>query len=778
MRYPLNLNLQGLTPYGELLDILKLAKPPLQSKHLQPVNFSFQPSRIQVLQAIRSNFIYRIYISNMSEASPSSIARVFLHTILKRRLTAWTLLAGLSTFCFSVVLRALLLGFFYRRIIRSGTSTWFMGSTMILGLIGSFLAYTAIFYYDIDLFVTCTRFARRVRLANLWLFSIFVAGPLIGYSIHYSFLSCLSGVANHLGKFSSLSISILSSCFALARHLDSYSRKKLNRVVVPEKSQLDFKILMKKYLLAYAKALLPSLLVALLVVVIQILFYYLAGCVGEGISRDKYCFDCRLSMDLLCYIERSWYCKIYSMCTPLTLSGLLTTYVQSSFVFVFVLGTAQTLRHLMMTILFTPLDFAKHGKGYIKSSILESKKKTTITSADQLLSEVLMLGGVLGTPAMKPFSWQVPHSVQGKATSTASSSSSSLSSLGGGGVGGGASNVEILRKLRSHYWEEVLLAQHDIAEKLLCVTDSSPLGPPVLPFLAGVNDSGYNRQRIITWGQCLAMQDLAQLAKHNKERRKEIFNAEKNGKFVEIVVASCAMIDATTMQLQLVVAHAVEDVLRLTTEKTADQHKLVGNDERRAALSQRNKGPIAHRWGGSVPFTSIDIVKDGRDKLEKQWWWNSKLIRYGILPLLGKDVFCIRRICTQPLPIAVTQMTINAVDGVSTLLIKGTSEDVTSLQTHHVLAAVICSLLGLIFILQEFGDAIRRSRVGPMMVNGLGPGIQAIRRGVYLTPDLRDLLLKTDDCLTNLLVVYRDVVKSFTFPSAYVAELDARLAAL
>jgi len=580
-------------------------------------------------------------------------------------------------------------------------------------------------------------------------------------------LSCLSGAASGLGKASSLPISILSSSLALVHYMYMYSTKAMNRVTVPVKSQLEAVVLRKKYLRMYIKAFQPSLKVAVLLSSLQIFFYLFAGCAGEGISRDKHCFDCgSSSVDLLCYVQRSWYCKMYTLCTTLSFERLITTFLQSSLVFTYVLGSAQVLYHLMKTVLFSPLDFAKHSKNYVKSSILESKKKTSITSADQLLSETIQLGGVLGSSTFKLFSWQAAGvGIQTNAVAGMGPSNPAFS--------------DALRKLRPHCWQEVITAQHDIAEKLLCATDSSPLGPPELPFLAGLNDSGYNRQRVIAWGHCLALQDLANLSKNSKDRRRGIFDVSKGGKFVEIVVSSSAIIDATTLQLQLVIAHAVEDVLHLTMEGHAKIAGIQNDAQRRAAMAERNMGPVAHQWCGNVPYAALEIVRDGQKKLDEEWWWKTVYIRKGLLSLVGSRLFCIRRICMHPLPLAISQMTANAVDGVSVLLIKGAAEDVSSLQTHHVIAAVVCSLLGLISALHEFGDVIRRSRLGPMNgFGGVGQGVPAIRQGVYLGHDLQNLLGKANECLDNLLKTYNDVIKTYTFPSAYIAELELRLGRL
>jgi hypothetical protein len=160
---------------------------------------------------------------------------------------------------------------------------------------------------------------------------------------------------------------------------------------------------------------------------------------------------------------------------------------------------------------------------------------------------------------------------RGGASSSIGSRSSVMSVIGGGGSvsssygrfeggGGGQRGAEVenererstgfasVAATTSHSlgstpcWLEVVLRQRAYSEELVATVNPNEYTAPVLPFLSETHISRYE-----ALSRCLALQDLARVARSCPLRRRALF--APLGKWSEVAFAVTALIDAITVQV-------------------------------------------------------------------------------------------------------------------------------------------------------------------------------------------------------------------------------------
>jgi hypothetical protein len=181
----------------------------------------------------------------------------------------------------------------------------------------------------------------------------------------------------------------------------------------------------------------------------------------------------------------------------LYLSVLLSTLIRCSL---------EILHSLLLNILSYPLDFSK-----LESQAILNVSNTSSGNGESFLTDALLIGGLqLGT-SLPSFS------------STSKRSS----------------------------WQESIQRQREFCEELLSTIQPCLYGPPILPFLSSSNR---NISRYDILCRALAFQDLSRIARTSGTKRKQLFGLK--GKWPDIVFASCAILDAVTLQLQCFEAYA------------------------------------------------------------------------------------------------------------------------------------------------------------------------------------------------------------------------------
>ena len=294
-------------------------------------------------------------------------------------------------------------------------------------------------------------------------------------------------------------------------------------------------------------------------------------------------------------------------------------------------------------------------------------------------------------------------------------------------------------------WQEARDASKATADEMLEATETNVYGPPKLPFL------GARRSRTSAWGQCLALQDLLTIARTSTDRRLKLI--QPGGQWPTIAWALCGILDATTLQLQLVVAQAVEDIIVSDTEKFNESvpkpqgAQLIGDD-----------------WSGVIPWSARDIVSKKKRNAKRVLFQD---IFFKVFGEFGSTDF----LSLDPLPSATAQLGIHAIESVSIILQKALREDNTGIPQYH-LAAVINSLLALDLILKEYASAIIRVRAVDKKLRSQ----KRFSRSVGLmSKELQALHKVTNEALTRIIKSYADLIVTYTFPPVYAKNLSERL---
>lgn len=280
--------------------------------------------------------------------------------------------------------------------------------------------------------------------------------------------------------------------------------------------------------------------------------------------------------------------------------------------------------------------------------------------------------------------------------------------------------------------DEILVSQRAVVEWFLAAASPSLLGPATVGLIAPV--SGMTRSWVLnTLGRALAMQDLVRTARASKQMRLALFCSKR---FPELIMAVCATIDLTCLQVQLVVAHYLE----MQAEE--------GGWDRVKGATSVDQEVLGHvrRWA-----EQRDRSYFGRAvRLALQ----NKALRslHGRLrDLLGRK--CLTR---EPLTQSWAQVAVNATDALSLILVSALKEDTSGEAAHHVGAALI-SLVEMKLVLAEFKALRTQSAATHRKAGWRG---RLLHDGGRLGP----LSAATENGIRRLLQSYRDLLPTLALP--------------
>ncbi len=130
-------------------------------------------------------------------------------------------------------------------------------------------------------------------------------------------------------------------------------------------------------------------------------------------------------------------------------------------------------------------------------------------------------------------------------------------------------------------------------------------------------------------------------------------------------------------------------------------------------------------------------------------------------------------------PPVMAQSIVNAVEGLSLLLVAALSEDFSGLVQHHV-PSVLNSLLRLEHAMKNYSNTVHQGFLSHFTRRGETHRIRyRVRSAAHLPKSMQDIAEATDEALARLVLGYRDVVKSCNFADPlYIKALQNRVDAV
>ena len=226
------------------------------------------------------------------------------------------------------------------------------------------------------------------------------------------------------------------------------------------------------------------------------------------------------------------------------------------------------------------------GKMIIQVILANGKRRGR--KPDAILTDAISVGGL---KLQEPFSWTITERNNN---------------------GGGPKQTS---------WQEAKQRKVQFVSELLQSVKPSARGPPTVPLLL----SGTSRYEILR--RCLAFREfhLIATAKNNALglKRKQFFS-RGDGKWPQMVYANLGMLDQITLQLQLLVAYGVTELLSSESTKTnhtRGQMQSVNPRVRNVldAIKTSEWGAVASHWGGDISWEALDVVKKGQELRKKGW---------------------------------------------------------------------------------------------------------------------------------------------------------------
>jgi hypothetical protein len=434
-------------------------------------------------------------------------------------------------------------------------------------------------------------------------------------------------------------------------------------------------------------------------------------------------------------------------------------------------------------------------------------------SPDTILADAISIGGLKLTA---PFSWTID--------SSSASSSSSIDRSTRTASGGPSQSS----------WQEAKARKDEFVKKdLLSTVKPSTTGPPVLPFLLTLT-------RYETIRRCLAFREFSVVATEKSSSRRKQLLARGKGQWPQVVYSSLGMIDAITLQLQLIVAYGVAEILNPEGGRKSGSGAVAGGSgsgsgSSGAGLTYRIRsvleatktseaGAISLHWGGDISWDAMDVVKRGREGRKKgqigsvlmsmlpaalvkskaalSVGTKAAAVTALLPPAVGRWLDGVRGVEADPLSPVLVRSATFAVDGLSHMLISALADDSCGFAQHH-LPAALESLCALQIALQDHRDLLRRCHpigavhnvvYGPFLIdkktlknapkNGQkgrhvsDPRVQRAR--LQVSPNLELLEAAVDQAIARLVRAYRDLLDSYmpSFPRLHVALLKNKLAAI
>ena len=234
-------------------------------------------------------------------------------------------------------------------------------------------------------------------------------------------------------------------------------------------------------------------------------------------------------------------------------------------------------------VAFSPTEM---GKMIIQLILANGKRRGR--KSDAILTDAISVGGL---KLVEPFSWTTAEG----------------SSIGGP---------------KQTSWQEAKQRRAHFVSELLHSVKPSTNGPPILPQISST--SRYDSLR-----RCLAFREfhLIAAAKNNALglKRKQFFS-RGDGKWPQMVYASMGMLDVVTLQLQLLVAYGVTELLTSESAKKNAKEPIQSVNPRVKSVLDAIKtsewGAVASHWGGDISWDALEVVKKGQELRKKGWLLN------------------------------------------------------------------------------------------------------------------------------------------------------------
>ena len=293
------------------------------------------------------------------------------------------------------------------------------------------------------------------------------------------------------------------------------------------------------------------------------------------------------------------------------------------------------------------------------------------------------------------------------------------------------------RQLSTPRWQEAFYVHQSIRREIYKAVIAKDIGPPVVPYVGGASVWMGISGQIDILTKSLAMQNFATIATADSKswlyRRKKIFAQAWN----HIATASLAHVSAVTLQLQLIVSHALENVLRhdgdagingmnkryneevyqnrfrfANTVDDGNGPKPSSDDNRRNAAAFQ----ALHVLGGhfsvknidrpfSIPLEVTALTRSCADLRNRTFLGmiTNFVLRKPWLSVLWPlaRLAVARYPFTDALPPFVIQTSIHAVRGIANALISSLKDDIFGLAQHHVIATMDI-LIRFKFALEEY----------------------------------------------------------------------------
>lgn len=316
-----------------------------------------------------------------------------------------------------------------------------------------------------------------------------------------------------------------------------------------------------------------------------------------------------------------------------------------------------------------------------------------------------------------------------------------------------------LRGNKEALWRRLLLAQQKLSdEQFKDITRPEYSGAPRLKYLLGKRNSLFENIRKI-----LAYQDFARCVSCCKKQRFELYNryVKDTGDtkitvhaLQNIAYESSTLINAVTLQLQIMIAHAIVEVFP-------------------EPQSPMNRGPIyptgplADHWNGSVNWAAQEMAQNDKKRRDSTIAGSFLRKLYGLkyIGVFVKFVFG-SVVTTVPIPYAVVQQIAYASEGLSCALLYALREDQEGFCYSYV-PVVVSSLIGLQIAVQDYYNMLQRS----VHVAGGAPFICRSEMPV----ELKALMNASEDALNRIFHGYQDTIKDFAFPDIYAVHISDRL---
>jgi hypothetical protein len=471
----------------------------------------------------------------------------------------------------------------------------------------------------------------------------------------------------------------------------------------------------------------------------------------------------------------------------------------------------------LKVVVFSPVSFIappayEGGAVESTSSLRKSQSNASDAAVAGERADKLTSAMAFGSESIRrkvpTLSWQVDHNSGnggGGGDGSGGYSASSSSSVSSFDRARAAAAATASAPIRAPRWQEALYVYRAIQAELVASVKAPYLGPPVVPYLqnggygfgmlGGGSGSGGTigigaGGRLLTIMRALAMEDFALVLSSRTwglvQCRKQLFARG----WCDAIVAALTFVSATTLQVQIVTCHAMEEVLehqqqyREERQAARDQQQRSngsGSSSSSSGSNSSSKGEDAYKFnqimGGhfqvknldrvsGIPQAVVRLIRAGRDRVDGSvlGYLGNKMLRAWAgfawaRPLLR--ALYARYPFSHALPPFILQTCINAVRGVSKGLEHALTDDPTGMAEYHLIGAMEL-LIKLELSLEEYEVCMKRCHVNVFTDSNM----KRVRSsGGRLSPpsgaavyDVKSLQIEVGTAIDTLVRSFRDVL--------------------